>query len=64
MKWLKNLWRDIVDYVNYQSYCEIDRICDELETLCEKGEKYQRLEKHFPNILARLEAAVEKKEQK
>lgn len=64
MKWLRNLWRDIVDYINHQPYCEIDRICDETERLCELGEKFERLQKRFPNILARLNAAVDRKEKK
>lgn len=64
MKWLKDLWRDIVDYIKWQPECEIDRICDEAERLCELGEKYERLQKHYPNILARLNAAIDRREKK
>ncbi|MDE7411568.1 MAG: hypothetical protein K2M94_05965 [Paramuribaculum sp.] len=64
MKWLKTLWRDLVEYINWQPECEIDRICDEAEKLYEAGEKYERLQKHYPNILARLNEAVERKERR
>lgn len=69
MKWLKNFWRDLVDYVKWQlthdEFMEkLEDEYDETERLCELGEKYERLQKHYPNILARLNAAVERKESK
>lgn len=62
MKWLKSFWRDLVDYVKYKPDCYIDRLCDEFERLCELGEKYERLQRYYPNILGRLNATADKKE--
>ncbi len=57
MKWLKVFWRDIVVWINSESPFE-----KEVHETCEKAEKYIRLQKYYPNILARLNAAVDRKE--
>ena len=57
MKQLRKWWRNIVDYINQDP-----PIIIELRDICDKAEKYECLQKHFPNILARLNAAVERKE--
>ena len=57
MKWLRQLWCDLVEYINQEPPCVI-----EFHEVYEKAEKYDRLQKHYPNILARLNAAVDRKE--
>lgn len=61
MKWLRNVCRDIVDYVKWE-FAHDDPIVKEFRESCDKAEKYDRLEKHYPNILARLNTAAERKE--
>ena len=57
MKWLRHLWRDIVNYVNQEP-----QIILELRELSDKANKYERLKRYYPNILARLNAAADRKE--
>lgn len=69
MKWLKDFLHEFVDFVKWQlthdSFMEeLEDEYEESERLCELSEKYERLQRHYPNILARLNAAVERKEQK
>lgn len=65
MKWLKDFWCDLVDYVKWQLKGGRDcSIIKEFEEVCDMATKYELLQKHYPNILARLNAAVERKERK
>lgn len=59
MKWLRTVWRDLVDYVNQDP-----PIIIELREVCDKAEKYERLEKHYPDEIARMNAAIDEKEHK
>lgn len=63
MKWLKSFWRDLVDYVKWELSHD-EPIVKEFEEVCDMATKYECLQKHYPNILARLNAAVERKEKK
>ena len=61
MKWLKDLWRDLVDYVRWELSHD-EPIVREFKETCDMATKYELLQKHFPNILARLNAAGDRKE--
>lgn len=63
MKRFRNVWRDIVDYIKWELSHD-EPIVREFQEVCDKATKYELLEKHYPNILARLNAAVAKKEMK
>lgn len=43
---------------------EIDRSLNGMVMYSELGERYELIQKHYPNILARLEAAAERREEK
>lgn len=65
MKWLKSAWRDIMRYLRYGSYSDEDYRFDcEMRDLRRMIFKYERLQKFYPNILARLNAACRKRERK
>ena len=60
----RNGWRDIKSYLKYQSTCVEDDNClvKELKEACDMAAKYELIQKHQPNILARLEASAERRE--
>ena len=61
MKRIKEWWRNIVDYLRWCA-TQNDPIIQELEDTCDKATMYERIERYYPNILARLNVAAEKKE--
>lgn len=65
MKWLKSAWRDIMRYLRYGSYSDEDYRFDcEMRDLRRMIFKYERLQKFYPNILARLNAAAARRERR
>lgn len=64
MKWLKEWWRKVNKALEDEVDAHIAQTFGDLLRVTELGEKYERLRKHYPNILARLNAAVDKKERK
>ena len=59
---IKEFWRNLVDYLKWQ--IEQDYPIEWSNDTSDKAAIYERLETHYPNILARLNAAVDKKEKK
>lgn len=43
---------------------DIDRALNGMVMYSELGERYELIQKHYPNILARLEAAADRRERK
>lgn len=64
MKRIKTWWRNVKKAFDDDINVHIQQLCGDLLRVAELGEKYKRLQKHYPNILARLNAAVERKEKK
>jgi len=65
MKWAKFVWRDIMRYLRYGSYSDEDYRFDcEMRDLRRMIFKYERLQKFYPNILARLNTRLVEKEKK
>ena len=63
-KSLRNAWLDIKSYLKYQSTCgeDDDWLVREFKEACDMATKYELMQKHYPNILARLEASAERRE--
>ena len=62
MKRGMKLWRDLLGYVKQGAVCD-DPFVRELEKMADMAAKYERLRKHYPNILARLTAKADEREQ-
>ncbi|MDE7427556.1 MAG: hypothetical protein K2M79_07135 [Muribaculaceae bacterium] len=63
MKWLREWWRILVEFLKWRIEQEYPFV-EQLDENSDKAAMYERLEKHYPNILARLNAAAEKKERR
>lgn len=62
MKRIKEWWRKVRKALDDEMDAYIEETFGDLLRAAELAEKYERLQKHFPNILARLNEAAERKE--
>lgn len=62
MGWLRNLWRDLVDYAKWGTSVDNEPFVKDIREAFDKADKYDLLHRHYPNIIARLNAAAERKE--
>lgn len=63
MKRIREWWRKVRKALDDEMDAHIEQTFGDLLRAAELGEKYERLQRHYPNILARLNAAVERKEE-
>lgn len=64
MKRLREWWRKVKKALDDEMNAHVRQLCGDLLKAAELGKKYELLQKHYPNILARLNAAVDRKGQK
>lgn len=62
MKRIKEWWRKVRKALDDEMDAYIEETFGDLLRAAELAEKYERLQKHFPNILARLNEVAERKE--
>lgn len=64
MRRLREWWRELKERYNAQLDDDVKHAFGDLIKATEMGDRYERLQKYYPNILARLEAAAERRERK
>ena len=62
MRRLLEWWHELKERYNAQLDKEVEYAFGDLIRAAELGDKYERLQRFYPNILARLEAAAERRE--
>ena len=62
MRQLREWWRELKRRYNAQLDKEVEYAFGDLIRAAELGDKYERLQRFYPNILARLEAAAKRRE--
>ncbi len=65
MKWLvrlKEWWHECLRRLDDDFDRELDLCLADIAKRDEKSERYERLQRFYPNILARLEVAAERRE--
>lgn len=64
MRRLLEWWRYLKERYNAHLDKEVEHAFGDLIRAAELGDRYELIQKHYPNILARLEAAAERREEK
>ena len=64
MERLRRWWRDVRRAFDENIDAHVRYAFGDLLRAAELADKYERLEKHYPNILARLNAAIDRKERR
>lgn len=64
MKRLREWWREVMKRIDDDIDRELDLCLEDIAKRNERGERYERLRRFYPNILARLEAAADRRERK
>ena len=62
MRWLKEWWHSVREAIDRDIDAHVHRVFGDLLRSAELGDKYERLERYYPNILARLNDAADRKE--
>lgn len=62
MKRIREWWHKVRKAMDDEMDAHIEETFGDLLRSAELGEKYGRLQKHYPNILARLNEAIDKKD--
>lgn len=63
MRPLREAWRELMDYLKWASTHD-DPALREFQEVCDKAARYDLIHRHYPNILARLNAAADLKQRK
>lgn len=64
MRRLLEWWRELKERYEDAIDRHVEYAFGDLIRAAELGDRYELIQKHYPNILARLEAAVERRERR
>ena len=62
MMWLKTFWRDLVECFKWSLSVDNEPFIKDIREAFDQADRYERLEKHYPDEIAQMNTALDEKE--